>query len=442
MDHFEYKNGELYAEDVALRHIVEEVGSPVYVYSTATLERHYLAFASGVSELKPLICFAIKANSNIAVIKTLARLGAGADVVSVGELKRAIAAGIPTNKIIYSGVGKSEAELRTALDVGVHQVNAESETELRLLSAVAVDMDKTAQVGIRINPNVDAKTHEKITTGKSENKFGVDIALARDVYGRAAKLPGLRVSGVALHIGSQLTDLAPYREAYTKAADFVELLRSDGHNITQLDLGGGLGITYDKEIAPTPVDYGHMVKDIVGHLGCNISFEPGRLIAGNAGVLVTKVIFVKEGIDRKFCIVDAAMNDLIRPTLYNAYHEIVPVAETLPGAKKLKMDIVGPICESGDYLAKGRDMPALDNQDLLAIRTAGAYAAVMASVYNSRPLAPEVLVSGNQYSVIRRRWTIEDMMGLETFPEWQLNSNSSSISKSGLLTKSPSEPLK
>lgn len=419
MDHFEYRNGELYAEDVSLRLIADEVGSPVYVYSTATLERHYQAFANGVSGLDPLVCFAVKANSNIAVIKTLARLGAGADVVSVGELKRAMAAGVPASKIIYSGVGKSEVDLRAALNAGVHQINAESEAELELLSKVAVDLGETAQVAIRINPNVDAKTHEKITTGKSENKFGVDIALARDVYGRAAKLPGLRVAGVALHIGSQLTDLKPYREAYAKAAEFVELLRSDGHNITQLDLGGGLGITYDAEIAPSPAEYGKMVKEIVGHLGCNVSFEPGRLIAGNAGVLITQVIFIKEGINRKFCIIDAAMNDLIRPTLYNAYHDIVPVVEAPTGAEQLTMDIVGPICESGDYLAKGRKMAALSNGDLLAVRTAGAYAAVMASVYNSRPLVPEVLVHGDTYSVIRRRWTVEDMIALETFPEWQ-----------------------
>ena len=419
MDYFEYRNGELYAEDVSLRQIADEVGSPVYVYSTATLERHYQAFANGVSGLDPLVCFAVKANSNIAVIKTLARLGAGADVVSVGELKRAMAAGVPASKIIYSGVGKSEVDLRAALNAGVHQINAESEAELELLSKVAVDLGETAQVAIRINPNVDAKTHEKITTGKSENKFGVDIALARDVYGRVAKLPGLRVAGVALHIGSQLTDLKPYREAYAKAAEFVELLRSDGHNITQLDLGGGLGITYDAEIAPSPAEYGKMVKEIVGHLGCNISFEPGRLIAGNAGVLITQVIFIKEGINRKFCIIDAAMNDLIRPTLYNAYHDIVPVVEAPTGAEQLTMDIVGPICESGDYLAKGRKMAALSNGDLLAVRTAGAYAAVMASVYNSRPLVPEVLVHGDTYSVIRRRWTVEDMIALETFPEWQ-----------------------
>ena len=419
MDHFEYRNGELYAEDISLRLIADEVGSPVYVYSTATLERHYQAFANGVSGLDPLVCFAVKANSNIAVIKTLARLGAGADVVSVGELKRAMAAGVPASKIIYSGVGKSEVDLRAALNAGVHQINAESEAELELLSKVAVDLGETAQVAIRINPNVDAKTHEKITTGKSENKFGVDIALARDVYGRVAKLPGLRVAGVALHIGSQLTDLKPYREAYAKAAEFVELLRSDGHNITQLDLGGGLGITYDAEIAPSPAEYGKMVKEIVGHLGCNVSFEPGRLIAGNAGVLITQVIFIKEGINRKFCIIDAAMNDLIRPTLYNAYHDIVPVVEAPTGAEQLTMDIVGPICESGDYLAKGRKMAALSNGDLLAVRTAGAYAAVMASVYNSRPLVPEVLVHGGTYSVIRRRWTVEDMIALETFPEWQ-----------------------
>lgn len=419
MDHFEYRNGELYAEDISLRLIADEVGSPVYVYSTATLERHYQAFANGVSGLDPLVCFAVKANSNIAVIKTLARLGAGADVVSVGELERAMAAGVPASKIIYSGVGKSEVDLRAALNAGVHQINAESEAELELLSKVAVDLGETAQVAIRINPNVDAKTHEKITTGKSENKFGVDIALARDVYGRVAKLPGLRVAGVALHIGSQLTDLKPYREAYAKAAEFVELLRSDGHNITQLDLGGGLGITYDAEIAPSPAEYGKMVKEIVGHLGCNVSFEPGRLIAGNAGVLITQVIFIKEGINRKFCIIDAAMNDLIRPTLYNAYHDIVPVVEAPTGAEQLTMDIVGPICESGDYLAKGRKMTALSNGDLLAVRTAGAYAAVMASVYNSRPLVPEVLVHGDTYSVIRRRWTVEDMIALETFPEWQ-----------------------
>ena len=431
MDHFKYRNGELYAEDVALRQIADEVGSPVYVYSTATLERHYQAFADGVSGLNPLVCYAVKANSNIAVIKTLARLGAGADVVSVGELKRAMAAGIPATKIIYSGVGKSEADLRAALDAGVHQINAESEAELELLSKVAVGLGKTAQVAIRINPNVDAKTHEKITTGKSENKFGVDIVLARDVYRRVAKLPGLRVAGVALHIGSQLTDLTPYREAYAKAADFVELLRADGHNITQLDLGGGLGITYEAETAPSPAEYGKMVQDVVGHLGCNISFEPGRLIAGNAGVLVTQVIFIKEGIDRKFCIIDAAMNDLIRPTLYNAYHDIIPVAEAPSGAELLMMDIVGPICESGDYLAKGREMADLSNGDLLAVRTAGAYAAVMASVYNSRPLVPEVLVNGDTYSIIRRRWTIEDMMALETIPEWQIDVESAATPNSG-----------
>lgn len=418
MDHFEYRNGELFAEDVAIRKIAEEVDTPCYVYSSATLERHYKVFAEAVSALNPLICYAVKANSNIAVISTLADLGAGADVVSVGELKRALVAGVRAEKIIYSGVGKTESDLRTALLEGVHQINAESEAELLLLSKVATELGKTAQVAIRINPNVDAKTHEKITTGKAENKFGIDIALARDVYARAAKLPGLRIAGVALHIGSQLTDLTPYREAYTRAANFVETLRSDGHDITQLDLGGGLGITYQDEIAPSPKAYGEMVHEVVGHLGCNISFEPGRLITGNAGVLVTKVIFIKEGIDRKFCIIDGAMNDLIRPTLYNAYHDIIPVDEPAAGADLLKMDIVGPICESGDYLAKGRDMPALNDGSLLAVRTAGAYAAVMASVYNSRPLVPEVLVRGGEYSLIRRRWTIEDMLDLESFPQW------------------------
>lgn len=419
MDHFKYQNGELFAEDVAVRQIAADVGTPCYIYSTATLVRHYQVFAKAVAALDPMICFAVKANSNVAVIRTLAQLGAGADVVSVGELKRALVAGVPASKIIYSGVGKSESDLRTALIEGVHQINAESEGELIVLSKVAVELGKTAQIAIRINPNVDAKTHEKITTGKAENKFGIDIALARDVFARARQLPGLRVAGVALHIGSQLTDLAPYREAYTRAVQFVKTLRSDGHEITQLDLGGGLGITYEDEVVPTPEDYGKMVQEVVGDVGCAISFEPGRLIAGNAGLLVSQVILVKDGIDRKFCIVDAAMNDLIRPTLYNAYHEIIPVKEAPADGQRLNMDIVGPICESGDYLAKSRQIAPLDNGDLLAVRTAGAYAAVMASVYNSRPLVPEVLVSGDRYSVIRRRWTIEDMIELENFAEWQ-----------------------
>lgn len=419
MDHFTYKEGELFAEDVAVRQIADQVGTPCYIYSTATLKRHYQVFANAVANLDPLICFAVKANSNIAVIATLAELGAGADVVSVGELKRALKAGIRPEKIIYSGVGKSESDLQAALEFGVHQINAESEAELHLLSKVAERLGKTAQVAIRINPDVDAKTHEKITTGKSENKFGIDIALARDVYARAANLPGLKIAGVALHIGSQLTDLTPYREAYSRAVAFVKTLREDGHNITQLDLGGGLGITYEDEVAPSPEAYGKMVEEVVGDLGCAISFEPGRLIAGNAGLLVSQVIFVKEGIDRKFCIIDAAMNDLIRPTLYNAYHEIIPVKQASDHAPLLKMDFVGPICESGDYLAKGRECAAIDNGDLIAVRTAGAYAAVMASVYNSRPLVPEVLVNGDTYSVIRKRWTIEDMMELESFAEWQ-----------------------
>ncbi len=431
MDYFAYKNGELFAEDVAIRHIAKAVGTPFYVYSSATLERHYRVFAKAVSALNPMICFAVKANSNIAVISTLARLGAGADVVSVGELTRALAAGVAPEKIIYSGVGKTESDLRRALTAGVHQINAESEAELNLLSRVAEDLGLTAQVAIRINPDVDAKTHEKITTGKAENKFGIDIALAREVYRRAAKLPGLRVAGVALHIGSQLTDLTPYREAYGRAAAFVEMLRADGHTINQLDLGGGLGITYHDEVAPSPEAYGKMVREVVGHLGCKISFEPGRLIAGNAGLLITRVIFVKDGIDRKFCIVDGAMNDLIRPTLYNAYHEIIPVLAAGSEDVRFKMDIVGPICESGDYLAKDREMPALDNGNLLAVRTAGAYAAVMASVYNSRALVPEVMVRGDAYSIIRKRWTVEDMMELESFPEWQAEEDRTARPKSG-----------
>jgi len=418
MDHFDYRDGELYGEDVSLRQIAEQVGTPFFCYSRATLERHYKVFSDAVNELDSSICYAVKANSNIAVIATLAKLGAGADVVSGGELQRALAAGVPPEKIIFSGVGKTVDELTQALKAGVKQINVESEPELRSLSAVAKALGKEAQVAVRVNPNVDAGTHEKITTGKSENKFGIDLDLALGVYQRAAGLPGIRLSGVALHIGSQLTDLEPYRIAYGKAVEFVRELRANGHDIRHLDLGGGLGIRYDQENVPSPQEYGDMVKEVLGDLDCSVTFEPGRLITGNAGVLVTQVIFVKEGIDRKFCIIDGAMNDLIRPTLYNAYHEIVPVNEPKPETQSVKMDIVGPICESGDYFAKGRDMPLVADGDLLAVRTVGAYSAVMSSAYNSRPFAPEVLVSGDQYSIIRKRVTIDDMIKLESFPEW------------------------
>jgi len=418
MDHFDYRGGELHGEDVSLRHIAEQVGTPFFCYSTATLERHYRVFSEAVSGLDSSICYAVKANSNIAVIATLANLGAGADVVSGGELQRALVAGVPPEKIVFSGVGKTANELAQALKAGVKQINVESEPELRSLSAVAQALGKEAQVAVRVNPNVDAGTHEKITTGKSENKFGIDLDLAPGVYRRAADLPGIRLSGVALHIGSQLTDLEPYRIAYGKAVEFVRELRANGHDIRHLDLGGGLGITYDQENAPSPQEYGDMVAEVIGDLDCSVTFEPGRLITGNAGVLVTEVIFVKEGIDRKFCIIDSAMNDLIRPTLYNAYHAIVPLSEPESGATTTKMDVVGPICESGDYFAKGRELPPIADGDLLAVRTVGAYAAVMSSAYNSRPLAPEVLVNGDQYSIIRKRVTIDDMINFESLPDW------------------------
>jgi len=418
MDHFSYRDGELHAEDVPLGRIAAEVGTPFYCYSTATLERHYRVFEDAVSGLDGTICYAVKANSNIAVIATLAKLGAGADVVSGGELRRALVAGVPASRIVFSGVGKTTVELAEALRAGVRQVNVESEPELAALSEVASSLGVEASVGVRINPDVDARTHEKITTGKSENKFGIDLEIARDVYGRGASLPGIKLSGVAVHIGSQLTDLQPYQEAYTRLAEFVEALRSDGHTIEHVDLGGGLGITYGDEQAPTPQQYGDMVKEIVGGLDCRVVFEPGRLITGNAGILVIRVIYLKEGLSRRFCIVDGAMNDLIRPTLYGAHHEIVAVHEPAANAELIEVDVVGPICESGDYLAKGRALPELHADDLLAVRTAGAYAAVMSSAYNSRPLAPEVMVNGDEFTIIRDRMSIDQMIDLESLPDW------------------------
>jgi len=418
MDHFEYRNGELHAEDVPLSQIATEVGTPFYCYSTATLERHYKVFADAIAPLGGEICYAVKANSNIAVIATLARLGAGADVVSGGELRRALAAGVAAQKIVFSGVGKTINELTLALGAGIKQINVESESELQTLSDVAVSLGIEARVAVRVNPDVDAGTHEKITTGKSENKFGIDLALARQVYARAARLPGIKLIGVAVHIGSQLTDLTPYRVAYGRAVEFVRELRSDGHDIEHLDLGGGLGITYNQEKAPSPSAYGQMVSDVIGDLDVAVTFEPGRMISGNAGILVARVILIKEGLNRRFCIVDGAMNDLIRPTLYDAYHSIIPVREPDQNASLLAMDVVGPICESGDYFAKGRIMPPVAAGELIAIRAVGAYAAVMGSMYNSRSLAPEVMVSGDRYAVVRKRVDVDDMMAFEDFPAW------------------------
>ncbi|MAH84788.1 MAG: diaminopimelate decarboxylase [Rhodospirillaceae bacterium TMED8] len=418
MDYFNYHKGELHAEGVQLSALADVIGTPFYCYSSAALVHYFKVFADAVSALDATICFAIKANSNIAVLATLERLGAGADVVSQGEMQRALEAGIDPKKIIFSGVGKSRQELQAALVAGVTRFNVESLSELEVLSAVADTHGQMAEVSLRVNPDVDARTHEKIATGRQEDKFGIDLSLARGAYRRARALPGIDVSGVAMHIGSQLTELDPFRIAYSRMADFVGVLREDGHTIRHLDLGGGLGITYKDEKVPTPEAYGAMVAETIGGLGCKLTFEPGRVIAGNAGILLTRVNFMKEGTAKTFCIVDAAMNDLIRPTLYNAHHDIVRVAEAMDHESLKVMDIVGPICESGDYIAKNRGMPSVTSGDLLAIRSAGAYGAVMSSTYNTRPLIPEVLVEGDEYAVIRRRFEVADMLALERLPPW------------------------
>lgn len=421
MDHFTYKDGLLSAEDVSLADLADQVGTPFYCYSRATLERHFRAFDDALAGLDHTICFAVKANGNVAVIKTLAQLGAGADVVSGGELMRALKAGVPASKIVFSGVGKSQAEMAQALDAGIYQLNVESEPELVALSEVAAGKGMTAHVAIRINPDVDAKTHAKITTGRAENKFGIDWDRAPEVYARARDLPGIDAGGIAVHIGSQLLDLEPYRRAYERLRDVALGLRAEGHDIRRLDLGGGLGIPYNEEQAPPPADYGAMVKDIVGPLGCHVTVEPGRLIAGNAGVLVTRVLYAKDGSTRRFVIVDAAMNDLLRPALYDAYHAIVPVAEPAADAERHPVDVVGPICETGDTFAVQRHLPAVKPGDLLAIRSAGAYGAVMASTYNGRPLVPEVLVSGGDHAVVRRRVEAEEFMAFDALPPWLMD---------------------
>ncbi|MFT4959181.1 MAG: diaminopimelate decarboxylase [Paracoccaceae bacterium] len=420
MDHFLYKDGALHAEDVPLAEIEASVGTPFYVYSTATLERHFRLFDEALEGMDHLVCYAMKAASNQAILKTLANAGAGMDVVSEGEYLRARAAGVPGDKIVFSGVGKTACEIRTALMGGIRQFNVESEPEMQVISAQAVALGMTVPITIRVNPDVDAKTHAKIATGKSENKFGIPIARAREVYAMAAALPGLEIIGIDVHIGSQLTDLAPFEQAYLKVAELTETLRADGHNIRRLDLGGGLGIPYERsnEAPPLPSDYGALIKRTVGHLGCEIEIEPGRLIAGNAGIMVSQVIYVKSGEGRDFLIVDGAMNDLIRPAMYEAHHDIIPVVEPAPGVAQQPYDIVGPICESGDTFAKQRMMPPLAADDLIAFRSAGAYGAVMSSEYNSRLLIPEVLVNGDQFAVIRPRLTFEDMINRDTIPEW------------------------
>src|SRR3954468_20944474 len=420
MRHFAYRNGMLHAEDVDLRILAERVGTPFYCYSTATLDRHYRVFAEAFSDVDALVCFAMKANSNQAVLRTLARLGAGMDIVSGGELARALAAGVPGERIVFSGVGKTKEEMAAALDAGILCFNVESEPELTALSEVAVSKGLRAPVSIRVNPDVDAKTHRKISTGKSENKFGIPIARARDVYDEAAALPGLEVTGVDMHIGSQITDLEPFDNAAALLAELARDLMGAGHRLRHIDLGGGLGIPYraDDPPPPDPAAYAAIVKRHTRGLGLTLVFEIGRMIAGNAGILVTRVIYAKAGEGKTFVIVDAAMNPLIRPPLYDAHHDILPVVESPADAPRVVADVVGPVCESGDYLALSRDMPVVRSGDLLAVMTAGAYGAVQANTYNTRPLVPEALVRGADYAVVRPRPSYEELIGLDRVPAW------------------------
>jgi len=419
MHHFAFREGVLHAEAVSLVDLAEAVDTPFYCYSSATLERHYRLFAGLFADVPSLVCYALKANSNQAVIATLARLGAGADVVSGGELKRARAAGVPADKITFSGVGKTEPELALAIDEGILCVNVESESELALLSAVAVQKGRTVNVSVRVNPDVDARTHAKIATGRAENKFGIPIGRARDVYAAAARLTGLRVAGIDMHIGSQITELKPFDDAFALLSDLVQALRADGHSIEHLDLGGGLGIPYHdgNEPPPHPEAYAQVVKRATQGLGCTLIFEPGRLLVGNAGILVTRVIYVKYGEAKIFVVVDAGMNDLIRPTLYDAHHHISAVVGR-PEASLISADVVGPVCESGDFLARDRSLEAPQPGDLLAVMSTGAYGAVQASTYNTRPLVPEVLVRGAQWAVVRPRLDAEALIGLDRLPAW------------------------
>ncbi|MGC2027420.1 diaminopimelate decarboxylase [Bradyrhizobium sp.] len=420
MNHFDYRNGVLHAEAVSLVELADAVGTPFYCYSTATLERHYRVFSEAFASEKTVICYAMKANSNQSVLRTLAKLGAGADVVSGGELKRALAAGIPAEKILFSGIGKTEAELSAALAADILCINIESEPELELLSRLASGQGKTARISVRVNPDVDAGTHAKISTGKSENKFGIPLTQARAVYARAAKLPGIRVTGADMHIGSQITDLSRMETAFRILAEFVQTLRADGHNISHIDFGGGLGIPYhmDQAAPPLPSAYAAMVKRVTHNLGCTLMFEPGRMIVGNAGILVSRVIYVKHGDAKNFVIIDAAMNDLIRPTLYEAHHDILPLREAGPNPQTIVADVVGPVCETGDYLALGRSLPKPKAGDLLAIMTAGAYGAVQSGTYNTRALVPEVLVKDDQYAVVRSRLEVDALIAMDRPAPW------------------------
>ncbi len=421
MDYFSYKNARLYAEDVALSEIAAKVGTPFYAYSAATLTRHFNVFAKALASLDALVCYAVKANSNQAVIKTLARLGAGADVVSGGELARALEAGIPASRIVFSGVGKTAHEIEAALEAGVKQINVESEPELEHVSALAMRMGVIAPVALRVNPDVDAGTHEKITTGRKENKFGIEWTRVREVYGKAANLPGIKVQGLAVHIGSQLLDLQPFRDAFMRIGYLTAMLRADGLEVDVVDLGGGLGIPYcaeEEAQATSPEAYAKTIHETLGGLDVELVLEPGRMISGNSGVLVTRVIYVKEGIGKTFVIVDAGMNDLIRPTLYDAHHSIVPEKEPQPDQDLIDVDIVGPICESGDTFAINRRLPRIMAGDLLVVRTAGAYGAVQSSTYNTRPLVAEVMVNADQFAIVRARFSVEEIIALDHLPPW------------------------
>ena len=424
MSHFPYRNGELHVEGVAVSRIAAAVGTPFYVYSEAALTGGYRAFAGSFGGMDARVHFATKANGNLAVVRTLAELGAGADVVSEGELRLALAAGVPPERIVFSGVGKTAGELRFALETGIYQINVESEPELEALSAVAAGMGKKAAITIRVNPDVDPETHAKIATGYGGTKFGVPWTDARRLYNKAAKLPGIDVVGVDVHIGSQLTKLEPFAAAFRRVAELIGELRGDGLNIRRADLGGGLGIVYDPAsnsgAPPSTVEYSAVVEKIFGPLGVQVMFEPGRFLVGNAGLLISSVIYVKQAEEKTFYIVDAAMNDLIRPTLYDAWHGIVPVREPTADAQTQLVSVVGPVCETGDYLALDRQMPKMQAGEILAVQSAGAYAAVMASTYNARPLVPEVMVKGEEFAVIRRRPTYAEMTALEALPPWAL----------------------
>ena len=421
MHHFEYRNGILHAEDIPIPRIAEEVGTPAYIYSQATILRHFDVFDAAFADDPHLVCYAVKANSNQAVLRLLADRGAGFDIVSGGELERLRALGVPGERIVYSGVGKTAQEMAAALQMGIRCFNVESWPELERLSRVAIGVGKTAPVSIRINPDVDAKTHEKISTGRRADKFGISWLAAREIYARAARLPGITIRGVDMHIGSQITDLEPFERAFSLLAEMVEQLRADGHDIRHVDLGGGLGVPYhgDTDIPPHPDDYAAMVRRIFGHLGVEYLIEPGRLIVGNAGILIGRVLYVKEQEDKIFVITDIGMNDLIRPTLYEAFHHILPVQQRPDDAPLFTVDVVGPVCETGDYIARDRALPQLEPGELIAVMTAGAYGAVQSSCYNTRPLAPEVLVNRDTFALVRPRFEVSDIIGLDRLAPWQ-----------------------